>query len=163
MLIKKRKILSKKEKKLFYENLAKEFGEIISSHIELSTMLEEVITDEGTLIVRSGKIWFFYFDSRIIPSIYFLRESNFKLPEIVVDIGAIRFITNGADVMAPGVVLFDEAISKHDVVAIHEEKADTIIAVGSSLIDGHEFEKTKKGKVVKMLHYLKDNIWNFQL
>ena len=163
MLIKKRKILSKKEKKLFYENLAKEFGEIISSHIELSTMLEEVITDEGTLIVRSGKIWFFYSDSRIIPSIYFLRESNFELPEIVVDIGAIRFITNGADVMSPGVVLFNKEISKGTLVVIREEKANSIIGVGFSLINSEDFDKSQKGKVVKLIHHLKDRIWSFQL
>ena len=58
MLIKKRKILSKKEKKLLLTDLIKEFGEIISSYIELSTMLEEVITDEGTLITKGGKICF---------------------------------------------------------------------------------------------------------
>lgn len=163
MLIKKRKILSKKEKKLLLEDLISEYGEVISSHIELSTMLEEVSTDEGILIAKSGKIWFFNSDGYILPSIYFLRESGFELPEIVVDIGAIKFITNGADVMSPGVVLFNKEISKGTLVVIKEEKANSIIGVGSSLINSEDFNKSQKGKIVKLIHHLKDKIWSFQL
>ena len=163
MLTKKRKILSKKEKKLLFESLTKEFGESISSYIELLTMLEEVTTDEGTLITKGGKIWFFLSDDHMIPSIYFLRESNFELPEIVVDVGAIRFITNGADVMSPGVVLFNKEIRKGTLVVIKEEKANSIIGVGFSLINSEDFDKSQKGKVVKLIHHLKDKIWSFQL
>ena len=163
MLIKKRKTLSKKEKKLLFEDLIKEYGKDISSYIELSTMLEEVTTDEGTIITKSGKIWFFHSEGHLLPSIYFLRETGFELPEIVVDIGAIRFITNGADVMSPGVVLFNEEIRKGTLVVIKEEKANSIIGVGSSLINSEEFDKSQKGKVVKLLHHLKDKIWSFQL
>ena len=163
MLIKKRKILSKKEKKLLLLDLVNGFGDVISSYVELSTMLEEVITDEGTLIAKNGKIWFFNINDKMIPSIYFLRESNFELPEIVVDIGAIRFITNGADVMSPGVVFFNTDIRKGTLVVIKEEKANSIIGVGSSLINSEDFDKSQKGKVVKLHHHLKDKIWSFQL
>ena len=163
MLIKKRKILSKKEKKLLLEDLIREYGDVIASFIEISTMLEEVTTDEGKLIAKSGKIWFFQSENQLLPSIYFLRESGFNLPEIVVDIGAIRFITNGADVMSPGVVLFSEEIRKGNLVVIKEEKANSIIGIGSSLINSEDFNKSKKGKVVKLLHHLKDKIWSFQL
>jgi PUA domain protein len=163
MRIKGRKFLSKKDKKQLQLKLSEIYGDTIEDLILKTDNLEEARTDEGSLLLKGNKIWFFSHNDQLIPSIYCLRDSYLKLPKIVVDVGAIRFITNGADVMAPGVVYFEENISKNEIVAIHEEKADTIIAVGSSLIDGHEFEKTKKGKVVKMLHYLKDHIWNFQL
>jgi len=163
MLIKKRKILSKKEKKPLLTDLNKEYGDTISSSIGLSTMLEEVITDEGTVIIKNGKIWFFYSDDKIISSIYFLRESGFELPEVVVDIGAIKFITNGADVMSPGVVTFSEEIRKGTLVVIKEEKANSIIGVGSSLINSEDFNKSQKGKVVKLRHHLKDKMWSFRL
>ncbi|MCK5141231.1 MAG: RNA-binding protein, partial [Candidatus Heimdallarchaeota archaeon] len=45
-------------------------------------------------------------------------------------------------------------------VVIHEEKANAILGVGMSLIDAEEFNKNKKGKVVKLIHHLKDKIWS---
>ena len=51
---------------------------------------------------------------------------------------------------------------KGSIVAIHEEKAETLIGVGQALISGKEFSKTNKGKVIKNLHHLKDSIWELQ-
>ncbi|MCG3225778.1 MAG: DUF1947 domain-containing protein [Candidatus Heimdallarchaeota archaeon] len=163
MQIKGRKFLSNKDRKLLQMKLSEIYGESIVDLIRNTDNLEEARSDEGKILLKENRMWFFSYNDLLIPSIYCLRESSMKLPKVVVDVGAIRFITNGADVMAPGVVFFDETIRKDAIVAIHEERAETIIAVGMSLIDAQEFEKTKKGKVVKMLHYLKDNIWNFQL
>jgi PUA domain protein len=163
MQIKGRKFLSKKDKKSLQIKLSETFGESIVDFIQRTDGLEEARTEDGKVLLKGNRIWFFSYNDLLIPSIYCLRESSMKLPKVIVDIGAIRFITNGADVMAPGVVFFDEAISKNIIVAVHEEKAETIIAVGMALIDAPEFEKTTKGKVVKMLHYLRDDIWNFQL
>ena len=98
-----------------------------------------------------------------MPSIHFLRESQIVMPKIIVDTGAIRFITNGADVMAPGIIHFDKQITKGLVVAIHEENANSLLGIGVSLVDSNEFEKTKKGKVIKTIHHLTDDIWKFQL
>lgn len=97
-----------------------------------------------------------------IPTIHFLRQHTHSLPKIVVDIGAIRFITNGADVMAPGIVFFDEEIKEGSIVVIHEERANSIIGIGKSLISSKDFSKSKKGKVIKNLHHLRDSIWEFQ-
>lgn len=163
MQIKARKFLSKKDKKILQVKLSEIYGESIIDLIQKTTNLEEARSDEGKILLKGNRIWFFSCDDILIPTIHCLRESSMKLPKVIVDVGAIRFITNGADVMAPGVVFFDENINKDVIVAIHEEKADTIIAVGLSLINGQEFEKTEKGKVVKMLHYLKDNVWDLQL
>jgi PUA domain protein len=163
MQIKARKFLSKKDKKLLQTQLSEIYGESIVDLFQKTPNLEEARSDIGKILLKDNRIWFFSYDDVLVPSIYCLRESALKLPKVIVDVGAIRFITNGADVMAPGVVFFDENIHENMIVAIHEEKADTVIAVGLSLIDAQEFEKTKKGKVVKMVHYLKDNIWNFQL
>ncbi|MHA1952879.1 MAG: PUA domain-containing protein [Candidatus Heimdallarchaeaceae archaeon] len=163
MQIKGRKFLSNKDKKLLQIKLSETYGESIIDFIQNIENLEEARADGNKILLKENRMWFFSYNDLLIPSIYCLRESSMKLPKVIVDVGAIRFITNGADVMAPGVVFFDETIHKDAIVAIHEERAETIIAVGMSLIDAQEFEKTKKGKVVKMLHYLKDNIWNFQL
>lgn len=163
MQIKARKFLSKKDKKLLQTKLSEIYGESIIDLIQKTTNLEDARSDIGKILLKDNKIWFFSYNDFLVPTIHCLRESSLKLPRVIVDVGAIKFITNGADVMAPGVVFFDVNIHKGVIVSIHEEKAEAVIAVGLSLIDAQEFEKTKKGKVVKMLHYLKDNIWNLQL
>lgn len=163
MQIKARNFLSKKEKKLFLEKLNQIYEERATSLFQVTSEIEEVKTDKGIFLVRDGKASFFVYEGMYIPTIHNLREIDNILPKVIVDIGAIRFITNGADVMAPGDVHFDDNIKKNTIVSIHEEKAESILGVGLSLISSQDFKKTKKGKVVKLLHYLKDEIWNFQI
>ena len=159
MQMKSKKTLSNKEKRVLQLKLIETYGENISTYFEKSLILESIKTDEGTFIVKEKRIWWFLYDDTYLPSIHFLRESDLNLPKVVVDIGAIRFITNGADVMAPGIVSFEDSITENTFVVIHEEKANTILGIGKSLIDAKEFDKTKKGKVVKLIHHLKDAIW----
>lgn len=158
--MKSKKTLNNKEKRLLQLSLVELYGEGISICFQKSLILESIKTDEGTFIVKDKKIWWFLHNETYLPSIHFLREYELKLPKIVVDVGAIRFITNGADVMAPGIVSFDENITKNNYVVIQEEKANTILGIGMSLVDSKEFDKTKKGKVVKLIHHLKDAIWS---
>jgi len=161
--IKSRNMLSKKDKKVLLETLVEIYGEGTISSFEKTLQLEEVKTDEGNFLVKGGKIWFFDYNKQTIPTIHFLRENKINLPKIIVDTGAIRFITNGADVMAPGIVYFDEKITEGSIVSIHEEKASSLLGVGIALVNSEKFEKTKQGKVIQTIHHLKDIIWEFQL
>ena len=163
MQIKSRNMLSKKDKKVLLENLVVIYGEGTISSFEKTLALEEIKTDEGIFLVKGGKIWFFDYNKQTIPTIHFLRENQINLPKIIVDTGAIRFITNGADVMAPGIVYFDEKIIEGTIVSIHEETANSLLGVGIAFVNSEKFEKTKQGKVIKTIHHLKDIIWKFQL
>ena len=163
MQIRARNQLSNKNKRFLQISLIDFFGEQINNFLQKDMQIEEVRTDEGTFLAKDRRIWFFDYEEKKIPSIHFLRESKISLPKVVVDIGAIKFVTNGADVMAPGVVFFDEEIKENSLVSIHEEKANTILGIGFSLVDSKEFKKSKKGKIVKTIHHLTDKIWKFQL
>ena len=77
---------------------------------------------------------------------------------VMVDDGAIKFILNGADVMAPGIIDADEEIKKGDVVWVRDAR-NLPIAVGISLMDGTEMIKSEKGKAVENLHHIGDEIW----
>ncbi|MHA1591800.1 MAG: PUA domain-containing protein [Candidatus Heimdallarchaeaceae archaeon] len=158
--MKSKKTLSNKEKRDLQTKLIELYGEQVLQFFQKSLILQSIKTEEGTFIVIDKKIWWFLYDGKYIPSIHMLREINPGLHKLVVDVGAIRFITNGADVMAPGIVSFDDKITKGAYVVIHEEKANAILGVGMSLIDAEEFNKNKKGKVVKLIHHLKDKIWS---
>lgn len=163
MQMKSKKTLSNKEKRDLQNKLIEMYGEQVSLYFQKSIILQSIKTEEGSFIVKDKKIMWFIYDDKYLPSIHLLRELELGLPKIVVDVGAIRFITNGADVMAPGIVFFDESIKKSNFVVIHEEKANAILGVGISLINADEFNKNSKGKVIKLLHHLKDTIWSSQI
>ncbi|MCJ2533922.1 MAG: RNA-binding protein, partial [Candidatus Thermoplasmatota archaeon] len=55
---------------------------------------------------------------------------------VIVDMGAVGFVTKGADVMAPGIVDADECIQEHDYVWVCDEKHKKPLAVGIALITG---------------------------
>jgi PUA domain protein len=81
-------------------------------------------------------------------------------PKVVVDMGAIKFLTNGANVMRPGIRSFLGSFQKGDVVVVVDEKHGKALAVGTALVDSSEGETMAKGPVVKNVHYIGDKFWN---
>ena len=79
---------------------------------------------------------------------------------VVVDMGAVGFVTKGADVMAPGIVDSDENISEGDHVWICDERHLKPIAVGVALMNGIDMKSNNKGKSVQVIHYVGDMIWH---
>ena len=82
---------------------------------------------------------------------------------VVVDMGAVRFVTNGADIMSPGIVEADDTIVPGDLVVIVDVNNKKPLAIGESLITGPEMVESSKGKAIKSLHYVGDEIWNLEL
>jgi PUA domain protein len=79
---------------------------------------------------------------------------------VTVDMGAVKFIRNGADVMSPGIVGADESIRPGDLVVVIEERYKKPLGVGTALISGTEMVHSAKGKAVKIAHHVGDAIWN---
>ncbi|UXD21486.1 RNA-binding protein [Ignicoccus pacificus DSM 13166] len=80
-------------------------------------------------------------------------------PGVVVDEGAVKFITNGADVMRPGIVDFKGDFKKGDIVLVYTVKLPFPIAVGEALYDLQEMSQMKRGKVIKNIHHLGDELF----
>jgi PUA domain protein len=81
-------------------------------------------------------------------------------PKVVVDMGAVKFVTNGANVMRPGVRSFSGPFTKGDIMVVVDEKHGKALASGPALVDSSDAEKMEKGPVVKNLHYIGDKFWN---
>lgn len=86
-----------------------------------------------------------------------------NIPKIIVDLGAIRFVTNGADIMRPGITKIEENILEGSLVLIVEEKNGAALAFGKSLYDAVDMEMMENGRVIENLHYLKDDWFNFEI
>ena len=92
-----------------------------------------------------------------------VRGANAYEPErrlVTVDAGAISFVSDGADVMRPGITEASEDIEAGDLVVIAEETHGKILAVGRARVDGPEMVGDE-GKVVDSLHHVGDELFGF--
>ena len=90
----------------------------------------------------------------------FLTETKLlgSFPNVMVDMGAVKFMCNGANVMRPGIKSHTE-FSKDEIVCIVEESQHKFLAVGKSLVNSSEMKEMLKGEVLKNLHYISDKYW----
>ncbi len=82
------------------------------------------------------------------------------LPKILVDMGAVPHICNGADVMAPGIVGVQEDFNKGELVVVIDERNRKPIAIAESLFDSKTAKTLKKGRIFKNLHHVGDDVWS---
>jgi len=78
---------------------------------------------------------------------------------VTVDMGAVPFITNGADCMGPGIVEADDSIAAGDLVWIRDEKNKVPLAIGISERSGPELIRKSGGKAIKNIHNVGDKLW----
>ena len=94
-----------------------------------------------------------------------VRGANDHPPErgvVTVDAGAVSFVSDGADVMRPGITEADDSIAEGDLVAVAEETHGKVLGVGRALVDGAEMAGDS-GKVVKSLHHVGDDLYEFSI
>jgi PUA domain protein len=110
---------------------------------------EQMITSENLKILKK--------DGDYLP---FLSEIETleKFPNVMVDMGAVKFMCNGANVMRPGIKSHSD-FDKGQVVCVIEESQHKFLAVGKALVPSSEMETMQKGEVVKNLHYISDKFW----
>ena len=120
--------------------------------------LEVAETDQDfNLILLKGRPVFMMVEERPFFTVRGALEFAPKKSVVVVDSGAVSYIVNGADVMAPGIVDADPDIITGDPVVIVEERHKKPLAVGVALIPGSEMRGS--GKAVKSVHHVGDDLW----
>ncbi|MCK5026327.1 MAG: DUF1947 domain-containing protein [Nanoarchaeota archaeon] len=119
------------------------------------------IVDYGNLIIIfvNSKPLFFYHNERIIPTLKFLLE-NMAMKKVVVDMGAVKFVISGADIMRPGIVEIDEGIEEDEPIAVVDVNNKKPLSVGIAMFSSEEMSEKESGKAVKNIHYIGDKIWN---
>src|SRR5713101_6987965 len=105
--IRRRARLRRKEATDFLGRLADEFG----MEVPLDDVpLYEAETGPHRLLLRNNDAIAISLESGIEPTIRGLLPFPAKKRAVTVDMGAVRFIYNGADVMAPGIIDADAGI-----------------------------------------------------
>lgn len=121
--------------------------------------IELVETQEARIFIFNKTPFSAEIGGNVCPTLLF-EEILVLLPRIVVDMGAIPHICNGADIMAPGIVRIDGEFGKDALLLVVDERHGKPIAIGRALIDSETMKATERGKVVKNLHHVGDGVWN---
>ena len=136
---------------------AEKFGSDINKLLEGGVELLE-LSDDKVIILAGGKWLFIRSQEGLFPTLHAVEL--LRLRRVVIDMGAVPHIANGADIMGPGVVSADAEIKAGDAVAVVDERHGKPLAIGLALVPGMSM-RAPKGKVIKNIHYVGDEVWQF--
>jgi PUA domain protein len=156
--IRKRYHLKKKKIKEIIEKLD-DFSNIINTQKTVEIIKSEL----PDILLIDNKPLIMFIDDDPFPTLKGALETDIKSKYVVVDMGAVKFMTKGADVMSPGITEADPMIKEGDLVIIIDENHRKPLATGRSLISGIDMVKNSEGKAVKTLHHIGDEIWNLEI
>ncbi len=163
MHIKTRHFIKGSEIKALKADILKHYDQdFITSVLPTKCRIEVIHSEAGDILYAVNNILSFWKSKDgYLPVLTLLLNNQVKLKIITVDMGAIRFVTNGADIMRPGITKIDPNIKENEIVQIVDETHGRALAVGKAMFDAPEMDSIKKGKVVRNLHTIKDSVWNF--
>jgi len=122
-------------------------------------MIEEVVVDKGKLYFVDNKPLVICMDDKLLPSL--ANEELLRiLPSVVVDMGAIPHICNGADIMRPGIRNLQGDFEKGSVVIVRDEKFNKPIAIVVAETTSTFIHRMAKGIAAKNLHHVGDEFWD---
>lgn len=111
------------------------------------------------VVIVDGKVHGLIADDRPFLSVRGLLAYRPATRWVTVDMGAVRFVHNGADVMAPGITEADDVLEVGDWCWIRDEKNGQPLGVGTCLQSGAEMAAGSKGKSIQSVHHLGDKLW----
>lgn len=124
---------------------------------ETNSIIQAETEDGVTVYIIEGDIKLARKGELLYPTL--MNESVDGLPSILVDMGAIPYVCNGADVMSPGITKIDGEFGEGGLVVVRDERHRKPLALGVALTSSGEMREMPKGKVVKSVHYVGDKLW----
>ena len=151
-------MLSKRDRKKLEEILTRLYPQYT---LPKNAKVEYAVIEDTELVIIDRLPAFIKFDdNRYIPHLlYLLRRGYSWLPQVIVDNGAVRPISRGADLMRPGIVEIVGDFETNAIVVILEPSRKLPIAVHRTLYDSKTIIGMEKGRVTKRLHYVSDRYW----
>ena len=146
-------LVSKSETNQILELVSKQWKQELP---KIKNLKVYFIDDNSKLIIGTG-ITILKINDDYLP---FLNQTEIleKFPNVMVDMGAVKFMCNGANVMRPGIKRYTE-FGANDIICVIEESQHKFLAVGRAMTDSSDLEGMSKGEVVKNLHYISDKYW----
>ncbi len=79
-------------------------------------------------------------------------------PFVTVDMRAVRFVCNGANIMRPGITAF-QSFKKGSVVVVKDESHLKSLSVGIAVENSDDAASKDRGCVINNIHYVSDRLW----
>ncbi len=130
-------------------------------HFTVGDAVDKASSTDLDVIFVEGKIMALIIDGEAFPSIRGILRYGAESGFVTVDMGAIPYVANGADIMAPGVVDADPDVSEGELVWVRDVENDQPLAVGRALVPGPAMSGSSSGKVVETIHHVGDKIWKY--
>jgi len=131
-------------KKALRNKEIKELIRMIEENYSIKFSRKEKFEIDDEIILINGHPFFFYYEKRLVPTLKLISENNI-LKTITIDMGAVKFVAKGADIMRPGITKIDETIEMNDLVTIVDETHNKAIGIGLALFSGKEMQNVTSG------------------
>ena len=154
--VRKRKRLREKEVKALSEEISSRLGAPVFTGKDT---IDQAESSEMQLVFVDGEVDAFIREGKAFLTVRGLLRYPAARSYVTVDMGAIRFVINGADIMGPGIVDADEQIRPGDLVWVRDERNRKPLAVGEALVTGEEMRGKRPGKAIKSILYVGDKVW----
>ena len=146
--------------------------EVVSLARELDATLGTKTFSEGDVldmaegpgydaVFAGGKVLAFVVDAKPFLTIRGLLKFGAQKRFVTVDMGAVKFVYNGADVMGPGIVEVDSEVKAGDLVWIRDVKNHRPLGIGKAIVDAIAMARKEKGKAVEAILHVGDKLWLF--
>jgi PUA domain protein len=157
--LKKRHRLRKKEVKSLSQDL---FDVFSSQYFSQDDTIDMADIQKFHVILVNGEILGLVYKNITFLTVKGLLKYKPDKRFVTVDMGAVKFVYNGADIMAPGIIDADPKILKGEIVWVRDEKNLQPLAVGEALMSGVEMISADSGKAIKSIHHVGDDVWNYE-
>jgi len=155
-----RHFIKNKQSEFFLNKVVEKLKVNLEQILRTKIKLELVATEFAEIYLIDEKPLLVKVEEEIFPTLIF-NEYLTLLPKVLVDMGAVPYVCNGANIMAPGIRRIEGEFKAEDFVIVLDEKHGKPIAVGKTIYDSETAKKTKHGMIIKNIHYVGDRIWDF--
>ncbi|AAK43333.1 DUF1947 domain-containing protein [Saccharolobus solfataricus] len=145
-----RHVMSSKDSKIFINKIKEKYN------VDISNAKLEVGKEKKEIWYYVNDILAFFDD--LIPTLCAIIRLKINLPYVIIDEGAVKAVSKGADLFAPGIVEYNCECKENEIV-LAKTKTNLPVAVLRVLMPKEKALVEKKGKFALNLHHIGDKIW----
>ncbi|MFB6068801.1 MAG: RNA-binding protein [Halobacterium sp.] len=124
--------------------------------------LVELADEDFDVVLVDGEPLVWYPEGEPFVTVKGANATDPSTGVVTVDAGAVSFVSDGADIMRPGITAADDDIEAGDLVVVQEESHGKTLAIGRALTSGDDMVGDS-GKVVENLHHVGDELFEFSV